>query len=72
MGCHPNITKQSFPAQSNRVGRNVLVAYHYDTSDLESGTIIRDDTESPHLTLIQTDGGRTLLATECQYQETMV
>jgi hypothetical protein len=31
------------------------------------GTIIRDDREAPHLTIIQLDGGRVVMSTECQY-----
>lgn len=31
------------------------------------GTVIRDDVEDPHLTIIKLDDGRIILGTECQY-----
>ncbi len=67
MGTQQNITHDRFPAQGSFVGKRVHVCFHYDTSRKVEGTIVRDDGESPNVTIIRLDDGRHVLATECQY-----
>lgn len=67
MGCVPTITATSFPKQGSYLGRRVKILYHYNQEG-GLGTIIRDDAEEPHRTIIKTDDNRYILATECQYQ----
>ena len=67
MGCVSTITADRFPKQSEYVNRKCKVCFHYDTSKLIPGTIIRDDREEPYETLIQLDDGRVMRAAECQY-----
>jgi len=49
------------------LGRRVEVAFNYDTDRLIKGTIVRDDVDSPFVTIIRLDDGRHVLTTECQY-----
>jgi hypothetical protein len=67
MGCHKNITATTFPRQSDRLNARVQVCFHYDTSMLVDGTVVRDDTEDPCELIIKLDDGRYLRASECQY-----
>jgi len=67
MGTQQNITRDRFPAQGKWVGKRVSVCFHYNTHDQVEGTIVRDDSEDPHCTIIRLDDGRHVLATECQY-----
>lgn len=69
MGVVANITKDKFPQQSTDLLKRVKVCYRFDTSNIDYGRIIRDDIEEPFVTIIElsTNGGRVLLATECQY-----
>lgn len=56
-----------FPKQSEYLHRRVEVCFHYDTSRIVMGTIVRDDYEEPHLLLIALDDGHVVRSTECQY-----
>ena len=67
MGCVSTITAYKFPNQSEYVNRRCEVCFHYDTSVMIDGTIIRDDRDEPYETLIRLDDGRILRSTECQY-----
>lgn len=67
MGCVSTINAFKFPNQSGHVGTRCKVCFHYDTTRWIMGTVIRDDIEEPHETLIKLDDGRTVRATECQY-----
>lgn len=67
MGCVENISAYNFPKQSEYVNRRVKVCFHYDTSKLFGGKIVRDDREEPFETIIQMDDGRIIRGTECQY-----
>ena len=67
MGCVATITAYNFPKQSAYVNRRCEVCFHYDTTVVIPGTIIRDDREEPFETLIKLDDGRVLRGTECQY-----
>lgn len=75
MGCVKNITFDRFPRQKDEyckysefaVGSRVKVCYHYDTSKIHLGTIVRDDLEEPFETIIKLDNGRYLRAVECQF-----
>ncbi len=68
MGTHAAITSSGFPKQGKWVGRRVKVCFHYDTSQVVEGEIVRDDAEDPHRTIIKLDDGRHVLGVECQYQ----
>lgn len=67
MGYLENISYENFPNQSDKVGGRVSVCYHYDTSKLHDGVIVRDDREAPFETIIKLDNGRYVRGTECQY-----
>lgn len=67
MGCVATITAFKFPKQSEYVNRRCEVCFHYDTSFIIPGTVIRDDREEPFETLIKLDDGRVLRGTECQF-----
>lgn len=67
MGAHANITHDTFPAQSDWVGRRVRVCFDYDTSKTIDGTVMRCDVEEPGLMIIHLDDGRCVLSTECMY-----
>ena len=67
MGCHTDINFDTFPKQGNHLGKKVKVCFHFDTSRLISGEIVRNDTSDPYLTIIKLEDGRHVLGTECQY-----
>lgn len=67
MGCISTITAYKFPKQSEYVNRRCKVCFHYDTTKLLNGTIIRDDREEPFETLVRLDDGRIIRGAECQY-----
>ena len=67
MGCIGTITAYKFPKQSEYVNRRCTVCFHYDTTKLIIGTVIRDDREEPYETLIKLDDGRVIRGVECQY-----
>ena len=67
MGNLPNINYESFPKQSNKIGLEVKVCFHYDTSKTLKGTVVRDDIEYPWVMIIHLSDNRFVLATECQY-----
>ena len=68
MGCIDTIRWNSFPAQSDRVGDEVVVCFHYDLENEVHGQVIRDDREPPMETLIMLDDGRVVRGSECQYR----
>lgn len=68
MGTVKNITYDQFPKQSDWLGKQLLVCFHYDTSKTLKGEVVRDDLEEPHRMIIKLENGRYVLATECQYQ----
>lgn len=75
MGCVSTITYDKFPKQADKsgefpqyaVGARVKVCYHYNTSKVHYGEVVRDDIEEPFETIIKLDNGRYLRAAECQY-----
>ena len=67
MGVHENIAANRWPKQGSFLGARVRVCFHYDTSHMVDGIIVRDDAEEPGMCIIQLDNGRVVLATECQY-----
>lgn len=67
MGCVNTITYDKFPKQGPNVGKRVEVCFHYDTSKIIGGYIVRDDYEEPGQTIIELDNGKYILACECQY-----
>lgn len=68
MGVVENIGADQWPKQGHYLGQRCKVVFRYDTSRPSLGTIVRDDAEAPWQTIIRLDDGRTVLATECQYQ----
>jgi hypothetical protein len=69
MGVVKNISASSFPKQGRLLGKRTKVCFHYDTSVLFDGRILRDDAESPFVTIIQLDTGVVVLGSECQFME---
>lgn len=67
MGVVENISADRCPRQGRHLGARVQVCFHYDTSQMFDGIILRDDVEDPGLGIIQLDNGRVVLMTECQY-----
>lgn len=67
MGVVSNITKDRFPEQGSFLNIRVKAYFHYDTSTVIMGTIVRDDMEKPLRTIIKLDDDRYVLSTECQY-----
>ena len=66
MGWHENITADKFPKQGILKDRRCTVLFNYGPPEL-TGTVVRDDVESPGLMIIKLDDGRYILSTECQY-----
>jgi hypothetical protein len=67
MGVVANIAADRFPKQGDWLGRRTRVCFHYDTSRITWGTVVRDDNEDPGVTIIRLDDGRYVLAQECQH-----
>lgn len=67
MGIHINIAHNLWPRQGAWLGKRVKVCFRYDTEHTIMGTVVRDDAEQPHRTIIQLDDGRYVLTTECQH-----
>jgi hypothetical protein len=67
MGVVNAIDYESFPKQSDYLGKRTEVCFKYDTSHNVGGVFVRDDCEHPFLTIIRLDDGRHVLTTECQY-----
>jgi len=67
MGVHVNITESKFPKQGALSSKKVLVRFHC-RDPIFNGVIVRDDIESPYVTIIRLEDGRIILGTECQYQ----
>lgn len=68
MGLHDNITADKFPSQGKAFGCRVEVCFHYDTSNVIQGKCVRDDAESPFVSIFQLDDGRVVLSHECQWR----
>lgn len=67
MGNVMTIDYKKFPKQGSFLGKKVEVCFHYNTSQLIAGTIVRDDAAEPYCCIIKLDNGRYILSTECQY-----
>jgi hypothetical protein len=68
MGVHNNINYEKFPKQGTHLHKIVKVCFHYDTSKIVTGVIVRDDVEEPGITIIMLDNGKYVLGGECHYQ----
>lgn len=68
MGIHKNIGFDKFPEQGDLLGREVQVCFNYDTGEVITGKIVREDIEEPGRLIIQLADGRFVLSTECQYR----
>lgn len=68
MGVIANINYDSFPKQGKHLRKEVEVCFHYDTSRVVRGEVVRDDIESPNITIIRLEDDRYILSTECQYR----
>lgn len=69
MGVEVNIDYERFPKQGDHLNCRTRVCFNYKSRDVW-GTIVRDDLEAPHQTVIRLDDGRYILSTECQYAPT--
>lgn len=58
-----------YPKQSKDVGKDVNVCFRKDLSNQLSGILVRDDMESPYVTIIRLNDGRYVLSDECQYSK---
>lgn len=69
MGCKSYMTWNTYPKQGSYLNKQVRVCFHYDTSHMFNGKIIRDDMidETKGLMIIMLDDGRVVTSTECQY-----
>ena len=67
MGIISTITHGKFPKQSEDLGIDVNVCFHYDTKHTLKGKIVRDDVEEPFRTIIQLENGNYVLGSECQW-----
>jgi hypothetical protein len=69
MGVHKNIDYDKFPKQGDLLGKDVILHFNYDLSKSIPAKCIRDDSEDPFMTILQTkeETSRTILATECHY-----
>lgn len=67
MGCHRNVTHNTFPRQGRYLGQAMKVMFHYH-GPMFDGVVVRDDAEEPFLTIIKLADGRHIMSTECQYQ----
>jgi hypothetical protein len=69
MGFAINVTHNTFPKQSDWLGKRVRVLFRYGSNDEPElhGTIVRDDIQDPWKSIIKLDDGRYVLTTECQY-----
>ena len=68
MGTISNVSYDKYPLQGDLIGKRVFICFDYDTEKSLPGTVIRDDAEEPHKTIIRLDDGRIILSTECQYR----
>lgn len=71
MGNVATITHDRWPQQSSGhpPGAQLWVMFHYDTSHMLRGTVVRNDAEAPYRMIIRLDDGRYVLADECQYAD---
>ena len=71
MGNVATITHDKCPTQSTHhpPGTQLWVMFHYDTAHMLRGTVVRNDSEAPHVMIIRLDDGRYVLDGECQYSE---
>lgn len=60
--------EESLEKTENNVGKKVEVCFNYNKKIVGIGTIVRDDTESPFVTIIKLTDGRYVLDFECQYR----
>lgn len=61
-------TIEDYPKQASYLGYKCEVVFGYNTEDIFTGTIIRDDGEKPHVTIIALDNGKVVLSIECQFR----
>lgn len=55
-----------FPEQSELLGEETQIYFNYDTSNILNGVIVRDDKESPFVSIIQLENDRYVLGSECK------
>jgi hypothetical protein len=67
MGVVENISIGRFPVQGPWLQRRVRVCFNYDHTQYTMGVIVRDDRESPGVSIIRLDSGQYILTTECQF-----
>lgn len=67
MGVVANVGYDQWPRQSDKVGKEVIVYFNYNTSRSIMGIVRREDMENPGKMIIELPDGRFILSTECQY-----
>lgn len=67
MGIQAGISFDTFPKQGSWLGKSCDVCFNYDTTKKLRGTVVRDDRDEPHVTIIRLEDGRFVLATECMH-----
>jgi hypothetical protein len=66
MGVVKGIGHTEWPKQGSYLHKRTEVLFKY-VGPTMMGTVVRDDAEAPHKTIIRLDDGRYVMATECQY-----
>jgi len=67
MGVEKNVSASKFPKQGAHLGRRVKVCFKYNLGNTIPGLCVRDDLDSPFVSIFHLDDGRYVLGTECQY-----
>lgn len=67
MGSHKNIDADKFPEQDCYLGVQVRVCFNY-VGRIFLGIVVRNDKESPGITIIKLEDGRHVLSTECEWR----
>ena len=70
MSYNAHVGFDRFPMQGEFLGTRTRVVFDHSDPPL-MGTIVRDDTDVPWVTIIHLDNGRYVLGTECQYSPTL-
>jgi hypothetical protein len=68
MGVHANVGWNRFPKQGELLGKQVRVMFDHDATTETSAQCVRDDMESPFLTIFRLLDGRYVTSSECQYR----
>jgi hypothetical protein len=62
-----DLRNDTYPEQSEYVGKEVKVCFWYDTTKTFKGKMLRDDRTVPWRTIIQLEDGKIVEGAECQW-----